>query len=570
MPNEYESKLAQGLTVLQKHNDALTGDEEDLKVDVIAFRKEVRRNGGTDLDGLAHLSWEDLIRCGAPRAVAVQIAKLWRAKDQDQPEAKAGGASDEDKVISRKRAEKMQTHQLLKHYDPKKPRDAVANELATRSGGYPCIVLLPDGAVDIPLSDELFTEIQNGNPWKPGEPYVVPGQDPRRVYRIGETVEEELLDECPLHHGERLAKRGGVSDICPVANQPWTGVPIEVRQLLRLAVDSGEVRVTLADDAIAVMERAKQPGADKALRTRYPRAAVKFGDLSRLEQLPRLKVPKGGTHRFPFGDDGRDPHATRSVEDDSPRPAPTSGGASSMPRKLSGAKLAEFQNAILSAFPSRDDLARLFFSFTGKRLDHQVKTDGNLVDTVFNLLMWSESHGKHAELLAAARAANPGNPALAAFAADRGNATTRRDIVFITSSKKVDRDLEEAIRLQLQGPFRGRHWSERDIRGGSRIEDEWNESFAHAKVILLIVSADLFADPSAERGDLVSRALDESVRRGVKLIPVRFRPTLMPTALEGKVGYPRNGGWISLSSNREQIVCDIARSLAVDAPQLGL
>lgn len=82
--------------------------------------------------------------------------------------------------------------------------------------------------------------------------------------------------------------------------------------------------------------------------------------------------------------------------------------------RLTGQQQAAFEQAIIDAFPSKDDLARVIQYRLSKNLDAIAMGD-NLSIIVFKLIQTAQSQGWIETLIARAREANPGNPTLAAF-----------------------------------------------------------------------------------------------------------------------------------------------------------
>jgi hypothetical protein len=84
-------------------------------------------------------------------------------------------------------------------------------------------------------------------------------------------------------------------------------------------------------------------------------------------------------------------------------------------RSLSGSELREMRRALMSAFPSPEDLKQLLLDID-KRWAVIVPANANLGTAVFEILEDSEAEGWTDELIIAACAARPGNPYLAAVA----------------------------------------------------------------------------------------------------------------------------------------------------------
>ncbi len=81
---------------------------------------------------------------------------------------------------------------------------------------------------------------------------------------------------------------------------------------------------------------------------------------------------------------------------------------------LTGDQVAEFVAALLAAFPTRSDLAQMVRLQLNKNLD-ALTLGGDLQEIVFNVIQKAEAQGWIAELISAAHASNPGNPALLEF-----------------------------------------------------------------------------------------------------------------------------------------------------------
>lgn len=91
---------------------------------------------------------------------------------------------------------------------------------------------------------------------------------------------------------------------------------------------------------------------------------------------------------------------------------------------LSGPQLAVFQEALLSAFPSRSTLAQMLLFQMDQRLD-EIAGPGNQREVVYKVLEWARVESRSAALYAAARTANTGNTKLRALESElRGSAAS--------------------------------------------------------------------------------------------------------------------------------------------------
>ncbi len=84
--------------------------------------------------------------------------------------------------------------------------------------------------------------------------------------------------------------------------------------------------------------------------------------------------------------------------------------------KLAGSQIAQLLEALLDAYPRRDDLRMMVRVELGENLDAIAGGD-TLRAVAFSLIEWAQRTGRTAALIAAARRGNPGNPALQAVAA---------------------------------------------------------------------------------------------------------------------------------------------------------
>lgn len=85
--------------------------------------------------------------------------------------------------------------------------------------------------------------------------------------------------------------------------------------------------------------------------------------------------------------------------------------------RLNGHQLQQVADALIEGFPSRPALAQMLA--VGMTLNlNRIVGGGGLVQQVHELTVWAQSQGRIEELIAAACAAVPDNPALRKLAAD--------------------------------------------------------------------------------------------------------------------------------------------------------
>ncbi len=83
--------------------------------------------------------------------------------------------------------------------------------------------------------------------------------------------------------------------------------------------------------------------------------------------------------------------------------------------RLSKEQLADLYAALLSAFPNRGALQKMVLFHMGENLE-VITLGDNLSEDIVNLIIWAQAQERLADLIAAARADNPGNRELRAFA----------------------------------------------------------------------------------------------------------------------------------------------------------
>ena len=76
---------------------------------------------------------------------------------------------------------------------------------------------------------------------------------------------------------------------------------------------------------------------------------------------------------------------------------------------LTGAQIAQLRDALLAAYPRRDDLRMMARVELGENLDAIAGGD-TLRAVAFSLIEWAQRTGRVEELIAGARRGNPGNP----------------------------------------------------------------------------------------------------------------------------------------------------------------
>ena len=278
----YTDKLAKTEQIIAEHNKltsintstATSGSEIGQQLSWETIQQRLIALGATSEEALAQCTWEDLEQAGMPRLLARRIAnEVFRVKP-------AGSNH-----VSDRSAERMTTEELLARYNPDQPLpNAVAQRLKTLSKGAKFIVFASAGVVDVPASVKLLDEIQKG--FGAREVYVGPDSRPRNIYAVGDKP-NNLVDQNPLYPGRILRPDG----TCDQTNRSWEGVKKEVRVLLYLAVSrTREADVTMSVNAHTLFDLAVREDAEKAIRSRFPKASVIYDELNDRNELPSLRV----------------------------------------------------------------------------------------------------------------------------------------------------------------------------------------------------------------------------------------------------------------------------------------
>lgn len=281
-----EDKYNSVRSLLNEHN-ANIGEGNLGWVDVEKFISLMKAMGATTEDrlkGLGYEEWIDNLQpVGGikPKLLIKEIAKIFRGKDLE-----SSNANLDVRVVSAKKAEKMTIPELVANFDPENAFNPCAVILKNISRGEAFIVYDSGRTVDVESTIKLLMEVKSG--YSGRHDYLVNGTI-KKVYRIGE-LPDNLVDENPLYVNRPLRPDG----TCDQTGRSWTGVPAEVRQLIRIAiVTTKEIEVTI-DKAHELLDIALSVNAMNTLRTRYRKASIEFDELSKIGKLPLLKISLGG------------------------------------------------------------------------------------------------------------------------------------------------------------------------------------------------------------------------------------------------------------------------------------
>lgn len=297
--------------MLNKHNDALPKGVE--KVDTKALIDRVIREGGTSLEGLRSFEKKDFIDFGFPRAIASQAAQELQpaSKKEDLKSSKkttkqiTGRAADAATGLQRitlvsdaDAVRTMTASELFDRYDASNP-GLVGDEIKSRSNNQPCVVFADATGTKIhrEASAQRLQDIIDG---VPVSDFVTIDDEPMIPLRVGERP-NTFFAENPLYPNSPLRMPG---EVCHVTNESWKDVPHDVRVLLAVAVNRGELRVGEAESSRAIILAAKGDDAMTVLKQRYPRSAAALREMTPAErptlQIRRNHAPAGGGTRDPF------------------------------------------------------------------------------------------------------------------------------------------------------------------------------------------------------------------------------------------------------------------------------
>lgn len=287
----YQDKLDRASALIQEHNEAIQPGSNTLEtkpegcIDPTKFINCLKFSGATNEDRLASLSYEDIANCMPvmfgvkPIALAKDIAKVFRSgKATDS-------TSDDKRPISNKKADRMTPRELVEAFDPEDSDSPVAKRLRDISKGQAFIVYQKGRVINADKTLELLLEVKQGFP---GRDTVEVEGDIKRVHKLGE-LPDNFAEENPIYNDRPLRPDG----TCDQTNRSWAGVPDDVRQLVRIALEIGEIKISGIDSAHNVLDLAVQPDAFKKLRQRYQRAAVEYDERKQRGTMPRLEVPLG-------------------------------------------------------------------------------------------------------------------------------------------------------------------------------------------------------------------------------------------------------------------------------------
>jgi hypothetical protein len=269
------------LAVVAEHN-SVVGQGNPGYVDPNQFAERLKASGGTSVDRLKALSYEDIVAAMPshlggvkPVALAKDIAKIFRGKEEV-------ANTSQGRPISAKKADKMSLKELVENYDPEEAENPVGKRLKEISRGQKFIVYSSGRTVDVDTTFKLLDEVKKGFPER--DSIEINGEI-MEVHPVG-ALPDNFVDENPLYRDRPLRPDG----TCDQTNRSWNGVPTRVRQLIRVAMDIGDLKNLSIERVHDIMDMVVEGNAFEKFSKRYQDAAVEFKKREGVGNLPTLKL----------------------------------------------------------------------------------------------------------------------------------------------------------------------------------------------------------------------------------------------------------------------------------------
>lgn len=276
----YEEKINSAVLLIKEYvnsNFIKTLDPESLHIKQTnthkagLFLKNIKLMGATDEEKLKSLSYEDILKCIdidseiKPVILAKEIAKIFRGKEEK----------------SSKKVDKMNLRELLENYDVTEPTSPIGKRLKEVSKGDKFLVFSEGRNIDVETSLKLLEEIRLG--YEGRDSIEVNGQI-KEIYAY-DHLPENYADENPLYKNRPLRPDG----TCDQTNRSWQGIPLEIRQFIRVCVDTGELSINI-DKAHDTLDLVLSDDPMSKLKKRYRKSAIEFEKLKDCGNLPKLKM----------------------------------------------------------------------------------------------------------------------------------------------------------------------------------------------------------------------------------------------------------------------------------------
>jgi hypothetical protein len=283
-----DTKFERVRSVLSEHNSAI-GKNNPGYVIIDEFFSCIKVLGGTSEERLRRFSHEEIADClpavhlktsaGSGREVkqmilAKEIAGIFREKSTSE-------AVDHNRPVTGRKAERMTLEELVTAYDPTEATSPVAERLGNIARHERFLVFLQGREIDVKTTLFLLKEVKQGYP---GRDKMTVDGTLKKVYSIG-YLPENYADENPLYPGRPLRPDG----TCDQTNRSWEGVDLKLRQLARIAVERGDIKVS-RESSHDVLDILVGIEPLEAFLIRYADAVIAYDELSEQDKLPRLRI----------------------------------------------------------------------------------------------------------------------------------------------------------------------------------------------------------------------------------------------------------------------------------------
>jgi hypothetical protein len=277
-----QEKFDSALALVTSHNTAI-GENKPGFVNPEQFIDCIKASGGTTEDRLKGFSYEDILNClpSSTNPAGVTIKPIYLAKDIAKV-FRDKTTEEETRPIGNKKADRMTLKELVENFDPEDFNNAVAKRLREIVKDHKFVVFFSGRTVDSEATLKLLKEVKDGFGGR--DDIDVNGQI-KKVYKLGE-LPNFLADENPLYPGRKLRPDG----TCDQTGRSWEDVPLNVRQLIRVAINMNELDVNI-NSANTTIDMAIGNTAFNNLRKIYRKSSVMFDELAESDNLPKLKVP---------------------------------------------------------------------------------------------------------------------------------------------------------------------------------------------------------------------------------------------------------------------------------------
>ena len=299
-----KDRLTRARIILEAHNKAASEPNHtwnvSVDVDIDAFFAKLRDMGGTTEELLAEATWEDLQTCGLPRILARKIAGEFRDEDKNEHEPLQKVIIEDNDPV--KQAQRLTPGELIAEYNPQYPKNPIGERLKQLAEGRKFLIFQSNdnATINVIASQQLFDELDD---YGERDNFTV-GGIPRKVYKVGDRPGRSV-DEHPLFPGTPLRTNG-----CSEADCNWGTIPLKIRQIYLLAIESGELSVSkfqvpssksipyhtkfqVGYREVDLHNEAATRNEEEICRL-YRKAAVKWQELESIGKLPSLKVVLGG------------------------------------------------------------------------------------------------------------------------------------------------------------------------------------------------------------------------------------------------------------------------------------